>query len=293
MGWDSGEVCVWDERQSSLHEPQTQHKRAVARLLWNGAGTRLVSIDAVGTCIGWKAAKVANGGVSFATAFYHELRDSLVDLAFRDHRRRRTPNRNLEHGGDEEEVSLASNWGNEMSFGLTDDEATSNDFYVGSTTGVIYFVSENGSCGDVYQMDAGVARLLHDVSRDALVVVTDTLTLAQFAIGDDGSLSEQSRFKVSGHGSDMAVTWVAVQTESSASRPVKPARGLWRSSVVSNRRCIRKDFDRRHEPRPCRRVDVDRKHREQHTLENPSWPPVYVVPCENWRGLILTGSPAR
>ncbi|KAH7979186.1 hypothetical protein HPB49_008610 [Dermacentor silvarum] len=212
LGWDSGEVCVWDERRAALHEPQTQHKRAVARLLWNGAGTRLVSIDAVGTCIGWKAARVGSG-VTFATAFYHELRDSLVDLAFRDHRRIRrasTPNRAPAHDGGEEEVSLPPDW-NELSSGLTDNEAASNDFYVGSTTGVIYFVSENGSCGDVYQMDAGVARLLHDVSRDALVVVTDTLTLAQFAIADDGSLSEQSRFKVSGHGTDMAVTWVAVQ----------------------------------------------------------------------------------
>ncbi|KAH8034397.1 hypothetical protein HPB51_023645 [Rhipicephalus microplus] len=207
LGWDNGEVCVWDERRASLHEPQTQHKRAVARLLWNGTGTRLVSIDAVGTCIGWKASRAANGGVSFATAFYHELRDSLVSLAFRDHRRQRR-NRSLDNDGGEEEAFLASNEGSSM---MADDETTSNDFYVGSTTGVIYFVSENGSCGDVYQMDAGVARLLHDVSRDALVVVTDTLTLAQFSIADGGLLSEKSRFKVSGHGTDMVVTWVAAK----------------------------------------------------------------------------------
>ncbi|XP_075533843.1 intraflagellar transport protein rempA isoform X2 [Dermacentor variabilis] len=209
LGWDSGEVCVWDERRAALHEPQTQHKRAVARLLWNGAGTRLVSIDAVGTCIGWKAA--GGAAASFATAFYHELRDSLADLAFRDHRKHAgTPNRAPAHDGGEEEVFLQPEW-NEQPSELADNEAASNDFYVGSTTGVIYFVSENGSCGDVYQMDAGVARLLHDVSRDALVVVTDTLTLAQFAIADDGSLSEQSRFKISGHGTDMAVAWVAVE----------------------------------------------------------------------------------
>ncbi|KAK8773533.1 hypothetical protein V5799_011934 [Amblyomma americanum] len=183
-----------------LHEPQTQHKRAVSRLLWNG--TRLVSIDAVGTCIGWKA------GRAFATAFYHELRDSLADLAFRDRRILASPSAAPAFDGGEALLPSDSKGG---ILALTDDDAAPNDFYVGSTTGVIYFVSENGSCGDVYQMDAGVARLLHDAHRDTLVVVTDTLTLAQFAIGDDGSLSEQSRFKVSGHGADMAVTWAGVQ----------------------------------------------------------------------------------
>ncbi|XP_077561362.1 intraflagellar transport protein 140 homolog [Haemaphysalis longicornis] len=204
LGWDSGELCVWDERQAVLHEPQTQHKRAVARLLWNGAGTRLVSIDAVGTCIGWKAS--GRPPAAFAAAFYHELRDSLADVAFRDRRPKSVQNRSVPLGAGGEEALPPSD--KNSGAAVLTDEAAANDFYVGSTTGVIYFVSENGSCGDVYQMDAGVARLLHDASRDALVVLTDTLTLVEFSVADDGSLSEQSRFKVSGHGAETVVTWV-------------------------------------------------------------------------------------
>ncbi|CAN7942459.1 unnamed protein product, partial [Ixodes pacificus] len=211
MGWESGEVCVWNHLSKTLHEPQTQHKRAVSRLQWSDGGSRIISIDSVGTCIGWK---VDAGRGSLGTVFYHELRDSLTDITFRH----RYSKGNTEIGrlaraaveGDEEALNLFSDWQK-----LKEDEnarevhtSDSHDFYVGSTTGVIYFVSENGSCGDVLQMDGGVARLVHYAAKDMLVAITDTLVLAQFAITEDGSLTEQSRFKLSGHGARVSVIWV-------------------------------------------------------------------------------------
>ncbi|EEC12043.1 conserved hypothetical protein [Ixodes scapularis] len=211
MGWESGEVCVWNHLSKTLHEPQTQHKRAVSRLQWSDGGSRIISIDSVGTCIGWK---VDAGRGSLGTVFYHELRDSLTDITFRH----RYSKGNTEIGrlaraaveGDEEALNLFSDWQK-----LKEDEnarevhmSDSHDFYVGSTTGVIYFVSENGSCGDVLQMDGGVARLVHYAAKDMLVAITDTLVLAQFAIAEDGSLTEQSRVKLSGHGARVSVIWV-------------------------------------------------------------------------------------
>lgn len=32
VGWESGEVCVWNTQTKQLHEPQTQHKRAVSKI---------------------------------------------------------------------------------------------------------------------------------------------------------------------------------------------------------------------------------------------------------------------
>ncbi|XP_064457702.1 intraflagellar transport protein 140 homolog [Ornithodoros turicata] len=205
IGWENGEVCVWNDHGHELHEPHAQHKRAASGLRWSDGGNRIVSVDSVGTCIGWKVD--ARGALS--TVFFHELRDSLTDIAFRSQIKKGELSRLARAAveGDEDALNIFSDW-SAVNKNRSDVQPTdAHDFYVGSLTGVVYFVGENGSCGDVLQMDGGVTRLLHYPEKDILVVVTDALVLAQYAVSRDGSLTELNRVKLSGHGPQVRVIW--------------------------------------------------------------------------------------
>lgn len=47
VGWDNGELLVWNEHDHELHESLPLHKTSITVLGWSSAGTRLSSGDKV------------------------------------------------------------------------------------------------------------------------------------------------------------------------------------------------------------------------------------------------------
>ena len=47
VGWENGEVVIWNENDHELHETSMHHKGAVTIIQWNPSGSRLASADLV------------------------------------------------------------------------------------------------------------------------------------------------------------------------------------------------------------------------------------------------------
>lgn len=49
VGWESGELFLWNDHEHELREIQSLHRAPISILQFSAAGTRLVSADAVST----------------------------------------------------------------------------------------------------------------------------------------------------------------------------------------------------------------------------------------------------
>ena len=66
--------------------------------------------------------------------------------------------------------------------------------------GVIYYITESGSCMEVLQADGSIRFLLYYDAKEELVVVTDTMVLGEFQVEYDGTLSEITKVSAAGRG---------------------------------------------------------------------------------------------
>ena len=80
--------------------------------------------------------------------------------------------------------------------------------YAGSASGIIYFLNDNGSCMEVLQADGAVKYLLHYAHKDLIIVITENMVIGQFAMEEDGSISEVSRIKISTRSKENPTVWV-------------------------------------------------------------------------------------
>ncbi|UYV62808.1 IFT140 [Cordylochernes scorpioides] len=208
LSWESAELSYWTESKKDILDIPSSHKQAVNLMCWNSTGTRFLSIDVEGTCIGWRL----DGADQLSSIYHHELKDSLTDIVFRRERSRGNEDDDETEfdmiedtmAGEESLYNPSARW-KDMSHGA-------NDFYLSSTSGVIFYVNENGSCGDVAQTDGSIKKLLHNAELDLLIAVTESLSLVMFHIQDDGTLEPHSKFKLSGRTSDINVIWAGPLT---------------------------------------------------------------------------------
>lgn len=90
-------------------------------------------------------------------------------------------------------------------------DATENlNCYAGSASGIIYFLNDNGSCMEVLQADGAVKYLLHYAHKDLIIVITENMVIGQFAMEEDGSISEVSRIKISTRSKENPTVWVGL-----------------------------------------------------------------------------------
>ena len=112
--------------------------------------------------------------------------------------------------GDERALDLFSSWrpktGRRGGLGAGAGRENTN-FYVGSMSGVIYYLNENGSCMEVLQADGAIRTLLYYDLGDILIVVTESLVVGQFRVESDGSLVEVSKVKMSTRSADCSISW--------------------------------------------------------------------------------------
>lgn len=77
IGWDNGEIVVWNEAERELHEVPKLHNSGMACLAWSAKGSRLVSTDLVskGTVIN----EIGSSKISLA----RELKESVSATVLR------------------------------------------------------------------------------------------------------------------------------------------------------------------------------------------------------------------
>lgn len=61
------------------------------------------------------------------------------------------------------------------------------------TTGGVYFINDNGQCGQTFSVDGPVLKLLYYEERNVLITVTESLMLTQHAIMPEGESKELLR----------------------------------------------------------------------------------------------------
>ena len=63
---------------------------------------------------------------------------------------------------------------------------------------------------EVLQADGAVKYLLHYAHKDLIIVITENMVIGQFAMEEDGSISEVSRIKISTRSKENPTVWVGL-----------------------------------------------------------------------------------
>ncbi|XP_063235193.1 intraflagellar transport protein 140 homolog [Bacillus rossius redtenbacheri] len=209
-GWEDGELRLWaGEREFA--SVQSAHRAPVTVLQWSEQGGRLVSGDTAGSLVCSKL----DSRNQVLSVIHHELKDALTHIAFR----RSPPGIDISGlaraavAGDERALDLFSAWrprtaGQRVAFQSGGDNLC---FYVSSVSGMLYYVSEEGSCAEVLNTDGSVfRRLLYHERKDCLVVMTEGLNVGQFSVDAKGQLTEVMKVKLSGRSQDATMAWAGV-----------------------------------------------------------------------------------
>lgn len=216
VGWENGEIYLYIDSKSQCLKVDTLHQSAVTLLQWSTRGSRLISTDKNGSVIGWRI----ESDTQLHVVFHHELKDPIVGLVYCS---ASTQNEQIDItglaraavNGDEQALDMFSSWrpktGANRNLGTVRNPAKENlNSYAGAASGIIYFLNENGSCMEVLQAEGAIKTLLHHVSSDVLIVVTENMVIGQFQIDNDGTLSEISKVKMSTRSKENHITWAGV-----------------------------------------------------------------------------------
>ncbi|XP_034252751.1 intraflagellar transport protein 140 homolog [Thrips palmi] len=211
-GWENGDLQLWNGGTDFITVSSPHRGIAITILLWSHRGGRLVSADANGGLVGWRL----DGHDQLQLVFQQTLREPLTHIVFKQ-REPKAPQMDISGlaraavAGDEKALDMFSAWrprtaGNR--FSLNSQGQDSLSFYVASLRGLIYYVSESGSCSEVLNTDGQIVRkLLYLRLKDHLIVVTESLTVTQFQTDSEGMLSELSKVKLSAQAGDTQILW--------------------------------------------------------------------------------------
>ncbi|XP_011298550.1 intraflagellar transport protein 140 homolog [Fopius arisanus] len=202
-GWESGEIRIWlgDTATGQFNLTVTPHKDPISLLEWSQHGGRLVSADTRGSIVGWK---IDTRGQLFIV-FHHELNEKFTQITFKIS----PPKAGVDLSdlaraavaGDERALDLFSTWrprtAAPSAVNVQKDNLT---FYIGSSSGTIYYVDSQGQCMEVLNTGGLTLHcLLHHPTRDSVVIMTEGLTIGHFqSESTTGRLTELSRVKLSG-----------------------------------------------------------------------------------------------
>ena len=87
-------------------------------------------------------------------------------------------------------------------------------FFFGTDRGVVVYADDHGFCNDVQQLSSSIDTMLYFEERNRLVIITRSLLLTQYQIGEDGKVTRVMQVKLSVAG-DVAekglknVTWAS------------------------------------------------------------------------------------
>lgn len=200
-GWENGEIFAWVRGRREFYAVKGLHKAPIVALALSEQGGRLVSADAMGVLIGWRG----DTQNQFHTAFTHELKDPVLHITFR--RTLKAESSELTNlakaavAGDESALDTLTNWrpktaarNNTQFLGVRDNHC----FYVGTQSGVLYYVNQQGICTEIMHLASPITQFLWHPQKDAVVAMLDDMSVVHYFVESSGVLSELDRVKLSG-----------------------------------------------------------------------------------------------
>ncbi|KAL7020245.1 hypothetical protein ACKWTF_011435 [Chironomus riparius] len=213
-GWENGEIHVWisGKREFMSIQGSGYHKSPVMLVEFSEQGGRLVTADSNGTMTGWRC---DNQG-QFLTMFSHDLRDPLLHITFRRTVENSTTTElmnlaKLAVAGDQVALDTITTWRpktavrNLSHAGVKDNHC----FYVGSQSGVLFYVNQSGTCTEVLRTESPIIQILFHPKREALVTLMEDMTISHYLVENSGNLTELDRVKLSSKisGYDGNISW--------------------------------------------------------------------------------------
>ncbi|XP_050392806.2 intraflagellar transport protein 140 homolog [Patella vulgata] len=211
VGWDTGEITIWNEQDHEVSDAVHIHKKEVSILHWSTNGSRLSSGDKGGVLHVWKSD--SKGRLQQNPMCQHHIQESLTAILYRPPTIGGDPSADISSlaraavSGDESALDMF-NWKRSknsklQSFGPSESLA----FFIGGGNGGVYYVNENGQCTQSFCLDASIKELLFYEERSILVTVTSQLQMTQHAVLPDGGTQEVLKAKLSGKSGGLSVLW--------------------------------------------------------------------------------------
>ncbi|XP_052071458.1 intraflagellar transport protein 140 homolog isoform X2 [Mytilus californianus] len=215
VGWDNGELLVWNSVDGELFEGLPLHKTPITVLEWSSNGTRLTSGDKSGVVMVWKAD--SKGRLQQNPLHQHHVQEPLNKILCKpippqDPATDISQLAKAAVSGDESALDMF-NWkksgkSNSIKMGGSPfGSSESLTFYLGGASGGVYFVGESGQCTQIFTADGPVLKLLFYEEKNVLITVTENLILTQHAILPEGDAKEILKVKMSGKGDNPTVIW--------------------------------------------------------------------------------------
>ncbi|XP_022095457.1 intraflagellar transport protein 140 homolog isoform X2 [Acanthaster planci] len=199
VGWENGEVHVWSEQHRELYEAPKVHKGEVCLIAWNDAGSRALTADRMGLVVMWKCD--GRGRFGSTPLCKEELNQVTTQCVFQ-------PGIDTDIAAETSALARAAVSGDQRALDMfTWDKnslklpGSNNDgltCYVGGTEGKGYHIDDKGTCSQVLTADGPIKKMLFNRHRNILVVVTQSLMLAQYSLSSDGKTTETMKVKLSG-----------------------------------------------------------------------------------------------
>ncbi|CAL8282296.1 unnamed protein product [Merluccius merluccius] len=206
LGWESGEVLLLSHPSGEQNSLPNMHAAPITLLEWSCSGSRLVTGDQMGVLAVWKLD--ARGRLQGKHLVKHDYTKALSCCIFSAP----PPGEDMAVlaraavSGDERALDQFT-WGREGK-GLKSSLQEGLVFYVSTVDGKVHSVDERGRTSVLLVVDSPVQKLFYLEKREALAVITESLTLSQYTLGPEGGAQELMKVKLSGQSGRRAdVIW--------------------------------------------------------------------------------------
>eukprot|EP00051_Salpingoeca_urceolata_P027733 m.483017 g.483017 ORF g.483017 m.483017 type:complete len:1380 (-) comp22745_c0_seq1:34-4173(-) len=177
VGWDTGEIVLWNVQTLVAHEAKSLHDSDIRFLKWSADGTKLISGDDTGRIGVWKTAK--NGRPTLNMEF--RLSSPVTHCEIRD---------------DNNPSAAAA------------DQAGLGPFmfYVACANRKVYLCTHSGQHEEAFSSDIEVQSMMYNPPSEMLVIITKSNMMHQLTSSSNGSLGDDREFKLSSR-LPMQVVW--------------------------------------------------------------------------------------